>query len=394
MNICMLLLGSYQEDNYQPTGADLQAVTQARGLADSGVSVTVIAKKNTFKSKWHEVIDGVEVYRIAPKGSYLPWIFYLLCKNRKRFDVIHIHGQHLAGAVAILTGKLLSLPTVVKITIGGRTRARMGVDKLFPKRFRIFRRLMNKVTSLASVYLAISEEIAQELVSSGFYADRILRIANGVDRQRFHSFPPNDIAETRKALGLPVEKKIVLYSSRLVFRKGFDLVLSAWPDIVRQQPDTHLVVIGSGDRDEEIALKHLCETASGSITKVGSVNNPAPFLAVCDVFIFPSRKEGLPNALLEAMACGCACVASDIGGSRDIIEQEKTGLLFPSGDAQGLTENVIRLLRDTELASRLRSNAQKLIAERYNIQIVAQELIGLYHRLTATDYSLNSKIEG
>ncbi|KYZ76405.1 hypothetical protein AXX12_08200 [Anaerosporomusa subterranea] len=394
MNICMLLLGTFHEGNFPATGADLQATTQARGLADNGLSLTIIAKRNSSNSKRHEMIDGVEVYRIGPKGTYLAWIIYILCKNKSKLDVVHIHGQHIAGAVAIITSKLLSIPTVLKITIGGRTRARMGIDKLFPKWLRVFRRIMNKISSLASAYLAISDEISQELIESGFHPDRIFRIANGVDRQRFYKIAPSDIYDARKELGLPTDKKIVLYSSRLVFRKGFDLVLSAWPEITKRDPNAQLVVIGNGEREMENALARLSKSNEGSITYVGSVNNPAPYLAVCDAFVFPSRKEGLPNALLEAMACGCACAASDIGGSRDIMIHEKTGLLFPSGDAKVLAESVLRLLSDAAMAGQLRINAHNLITKQYDIQIVAQDLCSLYNRLRKPHYSSSIKAEG
>jgi LmbE family N-acetylglucosaminyl deacetylase len=120
---------------------------------------------------------------------------------------------------------------------------------------------------------------------------------------------------------------------------------------------------------------------SGTITYVGGVAEPAPYLAASDLYLFPSRREGLPNALLEAMSCGCACVASDIGGCVDLIMPEKTGMLFHSGDAQAMAAAAIRLLQDETLAQVVRKNAPALIAAEYEINSVVKRLVALYQSL-------------
>lgn len=383
MHICMLLLARYNEEDQPVTGVDLQAITQIRALRAAGHSVTVFAKKRSLKSKVHEVTDGIQVYRVGPSGLYWLWTALLLWRLRHDLDVVHILGQRITTYVSIFLCRLFGIPTVLKIPI---THNRF-TWKQFHKAFIL--KVENLISRQASAYIAISREIAGQLVEQGFYPERIERLPNGVDMKRF--FTVNSQAETdalRDKLKLPIAKKIVLYSGRLINRKGYDLVLAAWPRIYAACPDAHLVVVGGGSNKSVEALKQLDAGLRGAtVTYVGSVTDPAPYLAACDVYLFPSRREGLPNALLEAMACGCACVASDIGGCVDLIEPEQTGLLFPSGNADKMADAAVRLLSDEILVQAVRKAAHGLIAGEYEIHSVAERLVALYQSLQASNFS-------
>jgi len=380
MHICMLLLAKYQERNQPVTGVDLQAITQIRALKEAGHDVTVLAKKRNLQSKIYEMIDGIQVYRIGPSGLYWFWTALILWRLRRDLDVVHILGQRVTTFVSIFLCRLLAIPTVIKIPITHNKFSWRQFHKA------MILKLENLISRHASAYIAISEEIADQLTAEGFYPERIKRLPNGVDMKRF--FTATDIGALRGELGLPAGKKIVLFSGRLITRKGYDLVLAAWPQIYAACPAAHLVVVGGGSKESITALGQLgAETGGGSVTYVGSVLNPAPYLAASDVYFFPSRREGLPNALLEAMACSCACVASDIGGCVDLIIPQQTGLLFPSGDARAAAAATIRLLRDESLAQAVGRGANALIAAKYEIHSVAKRLIAIYRSLQTTEYS-------
>jgi Glycosyltransferase len=372
----MLLLAKYQEKNQPVTGVDLQAITQIRALRDAGHELTVIAKKRSLDSKIHEVADGIRVYRVGPSGLYWFWTALVLWRLRHDLDVVHILGQRVTTYVSVFLCHLFAIPTIIKIPI---THQRFTWKQFLKK---LILKLENLISRHASAYIAISTEIADRLVEQGFYPDRIKRLPNGVDMKRF--FPVPDKAVLREKLGLPVDNKLVLYSGRLISRKGYDLVLAAWPRIYAAYPEAQLVVVGGGAAKDIEALEQLNAAQGGrAITYVGSVSDPAPYLAASDVYLFPSRREGLPNALLEAMACGCACVASAIGGGVDLIVPGKTGLLFPSGDAGAMATAAIRLLQDEALAQTAASNAHALIAADYEIHSVAEQLVSLYQSLRA-----------
>jgi glycosyltransferase involved in cell wall biosynthesis/LmbE family N-acetylglucosaminyl deacetylase len=380
MHICMLLLAKFHEKNQPVTGVDLQAITQIRALKNAGHKITVIAKKRTLKSKAHEVIEGIQVYRIGPSGLYWLWTGLILWRLRHDLDVVHILGQRITTYISIFLCHFFNIPTVLKIPI---THNRFSW-KQFHKA--LILKLENLISRQASAYIAISAEIAAQLVAQGFFPERIKRLPNGVDMKRFCAVAEKNTL--RVQLGLPTTKKIVLYSGRLISRKGFDLVLAAWPQIYAAFSDAHLVVVGGGSAEMRAALKQLdTQMGEGTITYVGGVADPAPYLAASDLYLFPSRREGLPNALLEAMACGCACVASDIGGCVDLIQPEQTGLLFPTGNAQAMAEAAIRLLQEESLAQNIRKAAPALIVAEYEIHSVAQRLVALYRSLRKSGLS-------
>lgn len=374
MHICMLLLAKYREENQPITGVDLQAITQINALKNAGHDVTVIAKKRTLKSKSHEIMDGIEVYRVGPSGLYWLGTTLALWRLRHQLDIVHLLGQRFTTLLTIILCRLFRIPTVLKIPISYKHFSWIQFIKI------LHFKLENLISRQASAYLAISSEIANQLVAEGFYPERIVRFPNGVDTKRF--FPVPQKAALRSELGIPVDKKIVLYSGRLIDRKGFDLILAAWPQIYTAYPNAHLVVVGGGPEESVLALKQLAaKTGENTITYIGPVSNVAPYLAASDIYLFPSRREGLPNALLEAMACGCACVSSDIGGCVDLIIPEKTGILFPSGDAGQLAASTLRFLNDETLAQNLGKAAHDLIKSEYELHSVIGRLISIYHSL-------------
>lgn len=377
-----MLVSAYQEKGYANTGAELQAETQLRRLKATGHAITIIAKKRTLQSSFHEIIDGVNVFRLGPPGIRTLGTLLLLFFVRKKCDIVHIHGQHFLGMAAISLCNLLGIPTVLKITIAGRFFARVSADHLFPRNWRPFRRLLNHIAGKASAYLAISKEICDQMPLAGFLPERIRQIPNGVDMKRFHPIPACEKKQLRHQLGLPEDKTVILYASRLIQRKGFDLLLTAWPMIQAEFPEVCLVVVGSGGTTEVKELTKLAASISHrKLTYVGEVRDTSPYLQCADMFIFPSRKEGLPNALIEAMACGIACIASDIGGCNDLIEPGKTGMLFASGNSNALSQATMSLLTNQQKIQELGNNAYRHIQEKYDILTVVDQINCLYTAL-------------
>lgn len=382
MHICMIVT-SYKEPGRTHTGAELQADTQLRALQGLGHSITVIAKKKVKESKFCEVIDGVTVYRVCPTGFRSIITAYLLWRNKQNFDIVHLHGQHVFTALAAFICKLLNIPSVMKITIGGQVLSPTSIDKILPKSFIPFRRLINLLSRQASAYITISQEIAGELVRCHFAPEKIQAITNGVNMNKFHPVIPEERRALRRELGLPEDKLVALFCSRLIHRKGFDLLINAWPKIWGEHQDLHLAIVGDGNAEAQSHIQTLIErTSPTAITVFGQVPNSAPYMQAADIFLFPSRKEGLPNALIEAMSCGCACVASDIGGNTDLIAPEKAGVLFASGDYHDFSHQLIELLNNRNEISKLSTAATTYMKNHYDIQVIAAKLDRLYKNIS------------
>lgn len=381
MHICMIVT-SYKEPGRTHTGAELQADTQLRALQALGHSITVIAKKKVKTSKFYETIDGIKVYRVWPTGFRSILTACLLWKKRKEFDIVHLHGQHVFTALAAWVCKLLAIPSVMKITISKQVFTPTSIDKIFPEGFIPFRKCINWFSRQASAFITISQEIAAELIHYQFASEKVKYITNGVNMSKFHSILPAEQLALRKELGLPEDKIIALFCSRLIHRKGFDLIVDAWPEIWANHQDLHLVIVGDGNAEAQAHIENLKQqTSPFAITIVGQVANSAPYMQAADIFLFPSRKEGLPNALIEAMSCGCACVASDIGGNTDLISPEKAGLLFASGDYQAFSQQFLELLNTRDKIAELGLRAASYMKAHYDIKIIATKLDQLYREL-------------
>ncbi|MPL68904.1 D-inositol-3-phosphate glycosyltransferase [bioreactor metagenome] len=391
MHICMIM-SSYHGENAFQSGAELQAHTQIQLLKSLGCTITVITKKRSSQSQYKENATGTTIYRVFPTGLRSIRAALLLFQHRQQFDVVHIHGQHLFSTPIILLCRLLAIPTVLKITIAGQTTSPMALDKLLPKGWNPCRKLVNGISRLTSAYLAISTEIVGELKSQNITPDKIVALPNGVNTKRFHPVTPEAKQQLRHELGLPADKKVLLYASRLIERKGYDIMLKAWRDIKLACPTTVLMVVGKGSPEAAHALEQLQhELGSNTIFYKGEVPDTAPYLQASDLFVFPSRQEGLPNALLEAMACACACVASDIGGCKDLIVSGENGLLFPSGDPAGLVDTVNMLMSNPEQMNAFGQKAHETIKANHDIAIIGNQLNQLYSNLLAGKHPANNR---
>ncbi|MBT9537521.1 MAG: glycosyltransferase family 4 protein [Nitrospirae bacterium] len=194
---------------------------------------------------------------------------------------------------------------------------------------------------------------------------------------------PEDKYAIKKRLGIEADKKIITFSGRLVQRKRVDLLLRAVSKIVKARRDIRVVILGHGELLED--LQGLAPELSirEYVSFKGFVSNILDYLHVADIFVLTSDMEGMPNSLLEAMACGLPVIATRIGGVVDIVEDKKNGLLVAAGDEEELKDAILKLLGDEQLSKSISQEAYKTIRENYYIDKVADKYISLYQRLAA-----------
>ena len=159
--------------------------------------------------------------------------------------------------------------------------------------------------------------------------------------------------------------KNIISTGRLCPYKGFDTLIRAFANLIKIHPQLNLTIYGEGQ--ERHALEQLIQSLhlADKVHLPGTTKNIYEALAAADLFIFPSRYEGFPNALCEAMAVGLPVIASDCSGSRDIVREGIDGRLFPVGDEAALTRLALELLDDAGQRQRLAQNAQA-ICERFD----------------------------
>jgi len=235
----------------------------------------------------------------------------------------------------------------------------------------------------AARVIAPSTAIRDELLRAGFSSERIVRFVNCVDVNRFRPATPAEKVKAKNALGLSKDTVVIGTVARLVQRKGIDVLLRAF-GIVRHSYPVHLVVVGDGPLGEELrALAHELRIED-SVSWLGFQEDTVKWLQGMDVFAFPSRLEGVPNAVLEAMAMALPIVATTIGGVVDLLEEGRTGFLIPPDDLDALAASLDRLLRNAPLRADLGGRARNRVVEVFSLSGDISRLMDLYLALQDT----------
>lgn len=208
---------------------------------------------------------------------------------------------------------------------------------------------------------------------------QVARIPNGID---LDALSGKSISRAQASCSLGVEgDPIVLFVGRLHRQKGVDVLLEAWAGFVKQRPRARLLILGDGPEASDLRREAETLGIAPSVEFRGSRKDVGLHYAAAQIFVLPSRYEGFPNVMLEAMVAGCPVIASCVSGTEDAIENGRNGLLVPPGESEPLLEALLQLSHDGDLADRLGREARKTVAARYDINRVAELTIAFYRRL-------------
>jgi glycosyltransferase involved in cell wall biosynthesis len=401
-------------------GAERQALLQGRALRARGYDATIITLRHNRAWPKYDAIEGVPVVRVAGmvlggrenlptplrRVAYLLGVLILgwaLWWRRRRFDILHLYQLNLLILPAALVSGLVSKPLIVALRCAdsgyqsgssnhalggarpqhaqpppeeGRDRSRgdlealesLGKPMVVLTRYLLGRPLV--------VPVVLSARMAQDLLTHGFRLTGVQAIPNGVDLTCF--LPARREGPPLRRTGL------VLYVGRLTFQKGVDVLLTAWRGVQEQLPESRrarLVIIGAGPGRAQLECLTATLGIGDSVTFVGEQSDVAAWLRQSDVAVLPSRWEGMPNALLEAMACGLPCVATRVSGSEEVIQHGANGLLVEPDDSVALAAALRTVLLDPALGDRYGRAARATIVERYSLDQVMRVYLDLYHRL-------------
>jgi glycosyltransferase involved in cell wall biosynthesis len=205
-------------------------------------------------------------------------------------------------------------------------------------------------------------------------------LPNGIDLARIPPFDP-DRTRARRALGFAPERRLVAQVGRLAAQKDYPTFLRAAALVAAELPDVDFLVVGEGD--DRPALEALVfELGLGARVRFTGVRHDVPaLLGAVDVLALCSRFEGFPNVVMEAMATGAVAVATDVGGARELVEPETTGLLVPPGAPEEAGAAILGVLRGSELARRLALAARRRVEEEFAVEAMARRTVVAYEEL-------------
>ncbi len=364
-------------------GAENQLRQLIPFLNKRGCTVEIVTRRWHNEMPKKELIDGVQVHRLGLTGSSaastLIFIFFLLLfllTKGRHFDLFHSHGAVKMGVLCRMAGWCLTKPNIVKIATAGHVTKLAGnwqSSWLIP------------IFKSSSAIIAMTDEIEEELKSQDVSEQVVKRIANGVNCSRFSPLPLSQKIQWKKENNIGEESEIVLFSSRLVPRKGLDVLIEAWSLVGKKYPEVFLLILGSGknqpDSIEELMKNKVAEKRFENVRFLGETSTPELYLGLADVFVFPSRQEGFPNALMEAMATGLPVLGSHIGGVTDLVEDKKTGFLFTPESSSDLADNIVSLLHDAELCEKTGQQARKNVLDNYSFETISARYMDVYLEL-------------
>jgi glycosyltransferase involved in cell wall biosynthesis len=220
---------------------------------------------------------------------------------------------------------------------------------------------------------------AQYLISR----KRLSRIDNGIPTEQFA--PQADIrTAVRSELGISDETILIGAVARLHHLKGIDLLMEAARSLdVGDQP---VCIVVAGDGEDRSRVEELAKQSAVPVQLVGMRSDVNRLMQAFDVFVLPSRSEGLPLAVLEAMAAGCAIVATDVGEVAEVLAND-SGVVVAPHDVKALSDAIARLVADQALRSRISANALCKVRQRYGIDRMTDSYLRLYNQLLAAPSS-------
>jgi glycosyltransferase involved in cell wall biosynthesis len=287
-----------------------------------------------------------------------PGFFAALANNYRRIRALRRALEAVGTTVVVSFGEQMNM--LVLLAVPSRSIRKIISERTDPARHRIGR--------IWELLRRLTYPLAQALVVQ---TRGLLPWAEAAVGKRRAYVIPNPVRPLeRSANARPREhSRIILAVGRLVPAKGFDVLANAFAEIAHEFPESRLVITGEGPERQSLSALSQKLQLVDRVSFPGWVAEPAELMATATIFVLPSRYEGFPNALIEAMACGLPVISTACAGPLEIVENEVDGLLVPVDSVSELANAMRRLLQDEDLRSLLRRNAMT-VSTRYSLDAI------------------------
>jgi glycosyltransferase involved in cell wall biosynthesis len=374
MNIALL------SEKYTPDIGGLAISTEryARLLLSAGHNVRVFCPSVNLSpaEKRFHTDNGIRIIRFGVHKRVddilVDW-FELIVEENERlpFDVLHAYFLTQAGFVAAYAGKYLRVPSVVSIR--GNDIERAPFD---PSRFSHVMYTLQNASAVTTNATVLREK------AKAFVDREIALTPNGIDSDIFRPMEKN--TALMEALGLGASDKIIGFVGALREKKGLASLLLAYAQVIKTLPASLLIVgevRGGEDKKRFDELRSSIPNAKIVVTGYVSNHDLPSYYSVMDVLVHPSLRDGMPNAILEGMACGKTVIATRAGGAMDMLHDGKNGRLVSINDLSSLTKMIQEVLSDKLLQSRLGAAARQTILDKFTLQNELDGNLAVYCKL-------------
>lgn len=354
-------------DELPPDGAErLLADVLRHRSASYRFSVVCLIRGGQLEQEIQDM--GVPVVVLGRSGKYSLGLLWRLIRwlRHERADIVHTHlfTADAYGRVAARFAGARGVYSTVHSTNIWQGRLHRTVDWL--------------LALVSTKVIAVSGIVAQVLRDHGrIPASRVVVIENGIDLLRFSGATGEGV---RAEFGVPDGVLLAGLVGRLHPAKGHADLLCALAQLSAEGIEMRSLLVGSGELHDEIAADVERRGLQSQVILTGQRADIPRLLAALDVLVMPSRWEGLPMTLLEAMALGKPIVATGVGGIPDVITDGQEGLLTPAGDIEALTNALRRMVTDAGLRQRCGERARETLFSRYDVRRTSQAYESLYAR--------------
>ena len=318
----------------------------------------------------------VSITRFGPHkrvdDTLVDWFELIVDVHRQSpFNVLHAYSVTQAGLVASYTGRYLNLPSVVSIRGNDVERAPFDPGKFSHVMF-----ALQNASALTTNAKILAEK------AKAFVEREIVLIPNGVDTDHFKPMERNE--NLAESLGLNNKERVIGFVGELREKKGLATLLNAYAKINRELP-TALLIVGDvrAGEDKRIfdELRSSIPNAKITVTSYVSNYDLPSYYSVVDVLVHPSLRDGLPNAVLEAMACGKAVIATPVGGVLDVLNDGKNGRMVTINDINSITAITREVLSDKMLQIQYGTAARQTVESKFTLQCELDGNLEVYCKL-------------
>ena len=344
-------------------------LTLAKGMTRRGAAVHIASSGGDMAQEFASCAVRLCPVNIRTKSEIDPKVYLALGPLYGYIRQNHIGIIHSNTRITQVMGSLLGRMTGCShvSTCHGFFKTRW-FRKLFP--------------CWGEAVIAISEAVEDHLVKDfGIPPKRVVLIKSGVDVESFHPVDEKTKAGNRGSYGFGPEPLVGIIA-RLSDVKGQDILIAAMKKVVERIPEARLLIAGAGKT--EMTLKNITKSLrlEDSVVFLPMVDKTQEILSLLDVFVMPSRQEGLGLSIMEAQAAGLPVVASNVGGIPSLIEHGKTGILVETGNSQVLAEAIISLLQDKNKMRQLGAAARDFIQQNHCAEVMVDKTLKFYEELT------------
>ncbi|ARN74521.1 glycosyltransferase [Oceanicoccus sagamiensis] len=334
-----------------------------------------------------DYIDNIKVNRIPyqPNAKFHEMkmalrILLFLWSNRHKYDYFQFSGHVDEYCLLTLFCKLFNKKIIMQMVL-------LGADD--PKSISTAYRFMNvrfKVLRKIDAFMVISKAIEESCYELKFDVNKVTKVRQGVDTQRFSPVSTQEKQALRRDFGLDEDAQYVLFVGAILERKGVDILLEAWPKVMANNPKAKLLLVGPNEFEtQEFSIfaekmQALASEQQLSVQFQGASDQVDKYMKLADLFVLPSRKEGFGNVIIEAMACGIPPIVTYMDGvALESVEDNRTGLIVHS-EAE-LATAINRLLTHPEDRATMGQAALKHAINKFSFNEVVKDFTDIYEEL-------------